>query len=127
MVITYRLVTALPQSSSMDRTTRDLGTRSNFYLKEAYVSYLAPIGKGLTFTVGKFVTPMGAEVIESNANWNYSRGLLFNYAIPFFHFGANAKYAFNTKWAVTGYLVNGWNNTVINHDAPDFGGWPAPA
>ena len=90
---------------------------SNFFLKEAYVSYLAPIGKGLTFTVGKFVTPMGAEVIESNANWNYSRGLLFDYAIPFFHFGANAKYAFNPKWAVTGYLVNGWNNTIINHDS----------
>jgi hypothetical protein len=93
------------------------GDQSNFYLKEAYVSYLAPIGKGLTFTVGKFVTPMGAEVIESNANWNYSRGDLFNFAIPFFHFGASAKYAFNSKWALTGYAVNGWNNTIVNHDA----------
>ncbi|MGA8768266.1 MAG: porin, partial [Candidatus Acidiferrales bacterium] len=92
---------------------------SNFYLKEAYLSYLAPVGKGLTVTVGKFVTPMGAEVIESNANWNYSRGLLFDYAIPFFHFGASAKYAFNPKWALTGYLVNGWNNTIINHDSVD--------
>jgi hypothetical protein len=91
---------------------------SNFFVKEAYVSYLAPVGKGLTLTVGKFVTPMGAEVIESNANWNYSRGLLFDYAIPFFHFGASAKYAFNPKWALTGYLVNGWNNTIINHDGP---------
>jgi hypothetical protein len=93
------------------------GDGSNFYLKEAYVSYLAPVGKGLTFTVGKFVTPMGAEVIESNANWNYSRGDLFNFAIPFFHFGASAKYAFNSKWSATGYLVNGWNNTIINHNA----------
>jgi hypothetical protein len=90
---------------------------SNFFVKEAYFDYIAPLGKGLTITVGKFVTPMGAEVIESNANWNYSRGLLFDYAIPFFHFGANAKYAFNAKWALTGYLVNGWNNTIINHDA----------
>lgn len=88
----------------------------NFYLKEAYFDYLAPIGKGLTITVGKFVTPMGAEVIESNANWNYSRGILFDYAIPFFHFGANAKYVINPQWAVTGYLVNGWNNTLIDHD-----------
>ena len=89
---------------------------SNFFLKEAYLDYLFPLGKGLTITVGKFVTPMGAEVIESNANWNYSRGLLFDYAIPFLHFGANAKYTFNPKWALTGYLVNGWNNTVIDHD-----------
>ena len=91
------------------------GDGSNFFLKEAYLDYIAPLGKGLTITVGKFVTPMGAEVIESNANWNYSRGLLFDYAIPFFHFGASAKYAFNSKWAITGYLVNGWNNTIINH------------
>jgi hypothetical protein len=88
---------------------------SNFFVKEAYLSYLFPLGKGLTLTVGKFVTPMGAEVIESNANWNYSRGLLFDYAIPFFHFGASAKYAFNPKWALTGYMVNGWNNTNINN------------
>jgi hypothetical protein len=97
------------------------GDGSNFYLKEAYASYLAPVGKGLTVTVGKFVTPMGAEVIESNANWNYSRGDLFNFAIPFFHFGASAKYAFNSKWAATGYLVNGWNNTIINHNSSGFG------
>jgi Putative beta-barrel porin-2, OmpL-like. bbp2 len=88
---------------------------SNFFVKEAYLSYLFPLGKGLTVTVGKFVTPMGAEVIESNANWNYSRGLLFDYAIPFFHFGASAKYAFNPKWSLTGYMVNGWNNTNINN------------
>jgi Putative beta-barrel porin-2, OmpL-like. bbp2 len=97
------------------------GDGSNFYLKEAYADYLFPVGKGLTVTVGKFVTPIGAEVIESNANWNYSRGLLFNYAIPFFHFGASAKYAFNPKWALTGYLVNGWNNTIINHNSSFFG------
>ena len=101
------------------------GDGSNFFLKEAYLDYLFPVGKGLTLTVGKFVTPMGAEVIESNANWNYSRGLLFDYAIPFFHFGANAKYVFNPKWSATVYLVNGWNNTLINHSAADqFGFFP---
>ena len=83
-------------------------------LKEGYLSYLAPVGKGLQLNVGKFVTPAGAEVIESNANWNYSRSLLFYYAVPFYHYGANAKYAFNDKIAVTGYVVNGWNDVV--HD-----------
>jgi hypothetical protein len=93
------------------------GTITNFdqYLKEGYVDYLAPVGKGLTITVGKFVTPAGAEVIESKDNWNYSRSLLFSWAIPYFHFGASAKYAFNSKFAVTGYLVNGWNNSIDNN------------
>ena len=91
------------------------GDGSNFFLKEAYVSYLAPVGKGLTVTVGKFVTNAGAEVIESNANWNYSRSLMFYYSIPYFHFGAKAAYTFNPKWSVNASLVNGWNNTNISH------------
>ena len=73
-------------------------------LKEAYVSYLAPVGKGLQVDFGKFVTPMGAEVIESKDNWNYSRSILFGYAIPFYHFGVRAKYAFNDKYSLTGFL-----------------------
>jgi TolA-binding protein len=94
---------------------------NNIALKEAYVDYIAPVGKGLTLTLGKFVTPAGAEVIESNGNWNYSRSILFYYAIPFFHFGLSAKYAFNTKWAVTGYVVNGWNNSQEVNTGKTFG------
>ena len=50
-------------------------TITNFdqYLKEGYLEYLAPVGKGLQINVGKFVTPAGAEVIETKDNWNYSR------------------------------------------------------
>jgi Putative beta-barrel porin-2, OmpL-like. bbp2 len=96
------------------------------YLKEAYFSYLAPVGKGLQVDVGKFVTPHGAEVIETKDNWNYSRGLLFSYAIPYYHFGMRAKYAFNDKYALTGYFVNGWNNVVDNNTGKTYGmsfGW----
>ena len=90
------------------------GTEPNFAqnLKEAYLEYMAPIGKGLQINVGKFVTPAGAEVIETKDNWNYTRGILFAWAIPYFHTGLSAKYAFNSKFALTGYLVNGWNNST---------------
>jgi Putative beta-barrel porin-2, OmpL-like. bbp2 len=91
------------------------------YLKEGYLEYLAPVGKGLQINVGKFVTPAGGEVIETKDNWNYSRGLLFTLAIPYFHFGASAKYAFNPKFALTGYLVNGWNNSVDNNSGKTTG------
>jgi len=94
---------------------------NNIALKEAYVDYIAPIGKGLTITVGKFVTPAGAEVIESNANWNYSRSILFYYAIPYFHFGVNAKYTFNPKWSLTGYMVDGWNNSQEPNTGKTYG------
>ena len=91
------------------------------YLKEAYFSYLAPVGKGLQVDIGKFVTPHGAEVIETKDNWNYSRGLLFSYAIPYYHFGMRAKYSFNDKYALTGFFVNGWNNVVDNNTGKTYG------
>jgi hypothetical protein len=89
------------------------GTEPNFAqnLKEAYLEYMAPVGKGLQINVGKFVTPAGAEVIETKDNWNYTRGILFAWAIPYTHTGLSAKYAFNSKVALTGFLVNGWNNS----------------
>jgi hypothetical protein len=91
------------------------------YLKEAYFSYRAPVGKGLQIDVGKFVTPHGAEVIETKDNWNYSRGILFTYAIPYYHFGMRAKYAFNDKYSLTGFFVNGWNNVVDNNTGKTYG------
>jgi hypothetical protein len=99
------------------------GTELNFdqYLKEGYLEYLAPVGKGLQINVGKFVTPAGAEVIETKDNWNYSRSMLFTLAIPYFHYGASAKYAFSPKFALTGYLVNGWNNSVDNNSGKTTG------
>ena len=98
-------------------------TITNFdqYLKEGYMEYLAPVGKGLQINVGKFVTPAGAEVIETKDNWNYSRGLLFSWAIPYFHFGVSGKYAFNSKFALTGYLMNGWNDSVDNNSGKTTG------
>ena len=32
----------------------------------------------------------GAEVIETHSNWNYSRSLLFAWAIPYYHMGLRA-------------------------------------
>ena len=91
------------------------------YVKEAYFSYLAPVGKGLQIDAGKFVTPAGAEVIETKDNINYSRGLLFSYAIPYYHFGLRAKYGFSDKYSLTGFLMNGWNNTIDNNSGKTIG------
>lgn len=91
------------------------------YIKEAYLSYNAPIGKGLQIDFGKFVTSNGAEVIETMSNWNYTHSILFTYAIPFYHYGARAKYTFNDKVNLTGYLTNGWNNIVENNTGKTYG------
>lgn len=90
-------------------------------IEEGYLTYLAPIGKGLQVDVGKFVTQHGAEVIEAKDNWNYSRSLLFALAIPYYHSGVRATYALNGKVAVMGAIVNGWNNVVENNSAKTLG------
>jgi hypothetical protein len=87
---------------------------------QAYASYVAPIGSGLTVDFGKFFTPVGAEVVETKDNFNYSRGWLFAYG-PYYHAGFRAKYAFNDKVALTGFLLNGWDNVFENNVGENSG------
>ena len=90
-------------------------------IEQAFVSW-KPKGKdsGFQMDFGKFVTSAGAEVIESNANWNYSRSLLFSWAIPYYHMGFRAT---ETKGHFTGgfQLVNGWNNVEDNNSGKTLG------
>jgi hypothetical protein len=97
------------------------GTDYLKYVQQAYVSYLAPVGSGLTIDFGKFVTPTGAEVIENKDNFNYSRGLMFALPIPYYHAGLRVGYAVNDKVSVTGFLLNGWNNVIENNGAKTVG------
>jgi Putative beta-barrel porin-2, OmpL-like. bbp2 len=91
------------------------------YLQQAYVTYKAPLGKGLSVDVGKFVTHMGAEVIDTPLNYNYSRSLLFSWAIPYYHFGTRVSYPISDKLTVAGLLVNGWNDVVDNNGGKSVG------
>ena len=79
------------------------------HIQQAYLSWLA--ADQLTLDFGKFVTPIGAEVIESQDNWNYSRSILFGYAIPFYHTGFRATFAASEQLSLSAFLVNGWNKT----------------
>jgi hypothetical protein len=90
-------------------------------VQQAYLSYLAPVGSGLTFEVGKFVTPIGTEPTESNLNNNYSRAFLYALG-PYYHTGARLAYTVNSKVALSGMVVNGWNATGDNNAGKSFGG-----
>ncbi len=96
------------------------GTDS-FDLTEAYVSYLAPLGKGLKFDFGKMVTYHGAEVIEAIDDVNYSRSFLFNYAIPFTHTGLKISYTFSDALNASVHIVNGWDNSTDNNKGKTYG------
>ena len=59
---------------------------------------------------GKYVTLAGAEVIKSDVDVNYSRSILFGYAIPFTHTGIRAAYKVDDKLTLIGGVNNGWDN-----------------
>jgi hypothetical protein len=90
-------------------------------VQQGYVSYLAPVGKGLTFEVGKFVTPIGTEPTESNLNNNYSRAFLYQFG-PFYHAGARIAYPVSPKVTLGAMVVNGWNATGDNNSGKSIGG-----
>lgn len=93
-----------------------------FALQQGFVTYRAPIGNGLDFKVGRFATWIGAELIESVDNPNYSRGLLFNNAIPFTHTGIAISYPLLDSLTTTAYLVNGWDGyDQENNSAKSYG------
>jgi hypothetical protein len=98
-------------------------TAAQFDLKQAFASYIAPIGSGLRFDVGKFVTHLGYEVIEGydGYNDNYSRSILFGYAIPFTHTGVKASYAFSSKVAGMVEVVNGCDLLRDNNRSKSVG------
>ena len=88
------------------------------YIQQAYVS--ASKGK-VQVDFGKFVTQHGAEVIETKDNWNYSRSLLFSWAIPYYHFGTRVTLTANDKVTLGASVSNGWNNVVDNNQGKTVG------
>lgn len=81
-------------------------TSNDFDVTQAFIQYATGT---LTVIAGKFVTSAGAEVINSTSNANYSRSILFGYAIPFTHTGLRATYALNDQLSVITGLNNGWD------------------
>lgn len=79
---------------------------SNFDVTQAFAQYAhGPI----TIIGGKYVTLAGAEVINSTADTNYSRSILFGYAIPFSHTGVRLTYAASDQVSIIGGVNNGWD------------------
>lgn len=83
------------------------------HVNQAYLSFAPKGTPGLTVNFGKFYTPIGFEVTRAKDNWQYSRSLGFNYAIPFWHEGLSVGYAWiPDRFTSTIYIVNGWDGRL---------------
>jgi hypothetical protein len=80
---------------------------SKFDVTQAYAQYA---GSGFTVIAGKYVTLAGAEVIASPSNPNFSRSILFGYAIPFTHTGVRATFTPTDTLTLILGVTNGWDD-----------------
>lgn len=79
-------------------------------LFQAYGTYVAPVGNGLTVDFGKWASALGPEGNYTKDQINYSRSYFFNF-LPFYHMGFRAAYPVTGKLSLAYWLVNGANQT----------------
>lgn len=82
------------------------GVNKKFDVTQAFVQYASG---PFTIIGGKYVTLAGAEVIKSPSNVNYSRSILFGYAIPFTHTGVRGTYKVSDALSLIAGVNNGWD------------------
>jgi hypothetical protein len=85
---------------------------------QAYGTYVAPIGNGLTIDVGKWGSSIGIEGNYTKDQMNYSRAYWFDY-LPFYHMGVRAAYKVNDKLTLNYWLVNGTNQAEATNGYKD--------
>jgi hypothetical protein len=93
-------------------------SNSDVLIQQAFGTW--KITKDITLDAGRFVTTAGAEVIEANKNWLYSRSMLF-YGIPVLHNGIRLNAAVSPSLKLQLSLVNGYNYDVDNNRAKTLG------
>lgn len=107
------------RANTLIHSASDKGTDN--YIEQAYLSAKPAHVHGAEFDFGQFVTSAGAEVIEAMSDWNYSRSLLFAWAIPYYHFGVRSSVPVTKDWTAGLQLVNGWNDVVANNGGVTVG------
>jgi len=116
----FRIDTMYGQDATILSASDPVLGGSSVYVEQALVKVNIPVGNGIQLYMGKFVTLLGYEVIESPANPNFSRGLLFTNAIPLTNTGIYADYKFNSTFEAKLGIVDGWNesNSTPNTSSP---------
>ncbi len=88
--------------------------KTGYDITQAFVQYATGPA---TIIGGKYVTLAGAEVINSTGNTNFSRSILFGFAIPFTHTGLRASYAASDTLTLIGGVNNGWDDLKDTNSA----------
>jgi len=85
------------------------------------ISYLAPIGKGLTLQGGIFSSFIGYDSLYAKDNFNYTRPWGADFT-PYLMMGVNAQYPVTPKLTAAVFVVNGYWHLADANSVPNTGG-----
>jgi Putative beta-barrel porin-2, OmpL-like. bbp2 len=85
---------------------------------QAYGTYIAPVGKGLTIDFGKWSSSLGIEGNYTKDQMNYSRSFYYEF-LPFYHMGVRVNYPVNDHFTLTYWIVNGTNQAEATNGFKD--------
>ncbi|PYX09932.1 MAG: porin [Acidobacteria bacterium] len=85
------------------------------------ISYLAPIGKGLTIQGGIFSSFIGYDSLYAKDNFNYTRPWGADFT-PYLMLGVNAQYPLTTRLTGTLFVISGYWHLAHANDVPSSGG-----
>jgi hypothetical protein len=103
------------RNANFGRTTGD--STSDYYVHQAYVEYLAPIGDGMNIKAGKFATLVGAEVLDTTGNFNITNGIVYTFFQPIDHVGLLATQSFGNMEVSLGVTNSGLQ---VSNSSPDW-------
>lgn len=89
------------------------------HFSRANVSYLAPVGKGLTLTAGLFNSLIGYESLYAKDNANYTRSWIADNS-PYMMFGLGARYPIHDDLTVGLYVINGYWHLANPNSLPSY-------
>jgi hypothetical protein len=85
---------------------------------QAYGTYIAPVGSGLTVDFGKWSSSLGIEGNYTKDQMNYSRSFYYDF-LPFYHMGVRVNYPVNDRFTLTYWIVNGTNQVEATNGFKD--------
>lgn len=97
------------------------GPENQVDFPQANLTFAVPVGNGMLVTVGKFLTPMGYEVINPTGNLLYSHSYSFGFAIPFTHTGFKVDYIVNDNLVIYGSVHRGWDQAFEDNNGDTVG------
>ncbi len=91
------------------------------HLGPTNVSYLAPVGNGLTLQGGIFSSLIGYDSLYAKDNLAYTRPWGADFT-PYLMLGVNAQYPFTGRLTGTLFLINGYWHLADANNVPSSGG-----